>query len=289
MVYSNAHTHTTFCDAKSTAEEMVKSAVSLGFTSLGFSGHSYYEGCLSYCMTPEGTIAYQNEIRRLQTEYQDQLAIHLGLELDYYSDIDLSPYEYIIGSVHHYLDPDTGEFYSFDGSVESFLHMVDAGFHGDILSLAKVYYGLVTETITTPRNGRLPEIVGHFNLITKRNHDHHLIDESHPAYKAIAFEALEACANTGAIFEINTGAIARGYADAPYPNLEMLTYLHDHGSPIMINSDCHNAKDLACCFDLAVEMAKSAGYRSAVILGQNHLFEEVGLDDIKTIKGEPAL
>ena len=61
----------------------------------------------------------------------------------------------------------------------------------------------MVQTITQPRGGRRPDIVGHFNLITKRNADHKLIDETDPAYKAIAFEALRACTETGAIFEIN--------------------------------------------------------------------------------------
>jgi histidinol-phosphatase (PHP family) len=61
----------------------------------------------------------------------------------------------------------------------------------------------------------------------------------------------------------------------------MLQFLHQHGAKIMINSDCHNAKDLNCAFDVAIDLAKAAGYRSAVVLGQNSLFEEVGLDEIR--------
>lgn len=281
MIYSNAHTHTTFCDGVSTAEEQVQAALALGFTSLGFSGHSTYEGCKSYCMSDNSTDDYIEEIRRLQTKYQDQIKIRLGLELDYYSNVDLTPYDYYIGSVHHYLDPVTDEFYTFDGSPETFIRVYEAGCGSDILTLARIYYDLVVQTITQPRGGRRPDIVGHFNLITKRNADHKLIDENDPAYKAIAFEALRACAETGAIFEINTGAIARGYGNVIYPNLEMLQFLHEQGSKIMINSDCHNAKDLNCAFDVAIDLAKAAGYKSAVILGQNSLFEEVSLDEIR--------
>lgn len=280
MIYSNAHTHTTFCDGVSTAEEQVQAAIRLGFTSLGFSGHSAYEGCKSYCMSHNGTNIYIQEIHRLQAKYRAQIKIHLGLELDYYSQVDLTPYDYYIGSVHHYLDPLTNEFYSFDGSPDTFYRVYEAGFNSDILALARVYYDLVVQTITKPRGGRLPDIVGHFNLITKRNNDHHLINEGDPAYRAIAFEALRACAETDAIFEINTGAIARGYRAEPYPNLEMLKFLHDHGSKIMINSDCHDARYLNCGFGQAIELAKAAGYKSTIILGTKSLFEEVGLDEV---------
>ena len=36
---SNFHTHTTFCDGKSTVEEVVRSAIEKGFDAIGFSGH----------------------------------------------------------------------------------------------------------------------------------------------------------------------------------------------------------------------------------------------------------
>ena len=37
----NLHTHSTFCDGIHTPEQMVQFALQKGFTSLGFSGHSY--------------------------------------------------------------------------------------------------------------------------------------------------------------------------------------------------------------------------------------------------------
>ena len=35
MRYSNFHTHTTFCDGKNTAEEMVRAAITAGCPALG--------------------------------------------------------------------------------------------------------------------------------------------------------------------------------------------------------------------------------------------------------------
>lgn len=37
----NLHTHTIYCDGKDTPEEMILAACEKGFTSLGFSGHSF--------------------------------------------------------------------------------------------------------------------------------------------------------------------------------------------------------------------------------------------------------
>ena len=66
---SNAHTHTNFCDGKNTAEEMVLGAIQKGFTSLGFSGHSYLSFDSGWTMSEEGTQAYCQEINRLKQAY----------------------------------------------------------------------------------------------------------------------------------------------------------------------------------------------------------------------------
>ena len=41
MIRSNPHTHTDYVDGKSPARDMIKRALELGFTSLGFSEHAY--------------------------------------------------------------------------------------------------------------------------------------------------------------------------------------------------------------------------------------------------------
>ena len=276
MLYSNAHTHTTFCDGSATAEDMVQAAIKQGFTTLGFSSHSYYPKTLDYGMSPESTLAYIQEINRLKPLYADTITLRLGLELDYYSDVDLTPYEYIIGSVHHYLDPETGKFHSYDHTADLFKELLHEAFHDDILSLARTYYGQVTELITT----RKPDIIGHFNLITKYNMKYHLVDETDPAYQKIAYEALLTCAATGAITEINTGAIGRGHAQVPYPNREMLRLLCEHHYPVMITSDCHSTSQLTAGFDIALQLVQDVGYRSIMVMGKDKLFEEVGIADI---------
>ena len=100
MLRGNFHTHTTFCDGKNSAQEMVDRALYLGFTHLGFSGH----------MDPDIRMdleAYDNEIRRLQNQYRGKLDILQGVELDLlYSPQNrqeqelLEGMEYLIGSVH---------------------------------------------------------------------------------------------------------------------------------------------------------------------------------------------
>ena len=65
MELKNFHTHTTYCDGKNTAEEMILAAINQGFTVLGFSGHSHTSIDPSYCMTTDETRRYINELKAL--------------------------------------------------------------------------------------------------------------------------------------------------------------------------------------------------------------------------------
>ena len=120
MIPGNYHTHTTFCDGKSTAEEVVRKAIELGMTELGFSGHSHTFFDHTYAMTRWGTKEYVATIRQLQEKYRDQIRIYLGVEQDYYSEEPTDEYEYIIGSVHYvkkdgcYLSVDSGRHLQID-------------------------------------------------------------------------------------------------------------------------------------------------------------------------------
>ena len=93
----NLHTHTTFCDGKNSAEEMVKAAIELGCEGIGFSGHSYIPGEDYWTMTEKGTGEYISEILRMKEKYSDKIEILLGIEYDILSNIDTSVFDYVIG------------------------------------------------------------------------------------------------------------------------------------------------------------------------------------------------
>lgn len=90
----NLHTHTCYCDGADTAEEVVLAAIDKGFSSIGFSGHSYMHYAPDHSMSLKGTEEYKKEIAMLKEKYQDKIDIFCGLEFDMYSEIDLSGYDY---------------------------------------------------------------------------------------------------------------------------------------------------------------------------------------------------
>ena len=73
MELKNFHTHTTYCDGKNTAEEMILAAINQGFTALGFSGHSHTSIDPSYCMTTDETRRYIDELKALREKYRKKV------------------------------------------------------------------------------------------------------------------------------------------------------------------------------------------------------------------------
>ena len=269
MQYSNLHTHTCFSDGKHTPRENIESAISKGMRSLGFSDHSYTACDESYCMMPSSYPRYISEIQALKSEFRDTLPVFLGIEKDYYSDNVFSGFDYVMASVHYIVRG--GNVYAIDHTAEMQLSCARDVFGGSILDVAKCYYGMVAEQAYLCK----PDVIGHFDVISKFG----LMPENSDEYLTVALDALRETAKYCNIFDINTGAIARGYKKLPYPASPLLTELKKLGVRVMINSDSHHKDNLDHSFDLALKCAIDAGYRSITHLTPDGMID-VDIDPI---------
>ena len=68
-IKTNFHTHSIFCDGKSTLEENVLSAIEKGIKILGFSSHSVYPNDLSFNMKTADFDNYCMNIEFLKMKY----------------------------------------------------------------------------------------------------------------------------------------------------------------------------------------------------------------------------
>ena len=267
----NLHIHTTYVDGKDTPEEIVLEAVAKGFHSIGFSEHSYLPySPNSSRFTAEQAERYKKEVNGLKHKYRDQIQIFCGLEYDFYSDMALDSFDYLIGSVH-YLNCG-GQIVTFDRGLSDTIDYIQTHFHGNAMAFAKTYF----ETVA-----RLPEkgdfdILGHFDLIAKNNQNGLFLDVSSQEYLNLGFEAIHALKGKIPFFEVNTGAIARGYRATPYPDIAFLKEFQRQGFGVVITSDCHDRNFIDCFFEEAEEMLRTAGFRSKWILTGDG-FKEVGM------------
>lgn len=260
----NLHTHTIYADGKDAPEEMVLAAIEKGFTGIGFSEHSYLpDSLVPDQLTVEDMARYKKEIGDLKQKYKGQIDIFCGLEYDFYSDVPTQGLDYLIGSVH-YLEIG-GRKATFDWDMQGTRKYVNAFFEGNYMDFAKAYF----ETVAClPERGAF-DIIGHFDLIAKNNEKGKFLDTSSKEYLELGMEAIHALKGQIPLFEVNTGAISRGYRTAPYPQMEFLKEFNRLGFGVVITSDCHNRQYLDCCFEEAEAMVREAGFQTEWILTDN--------------------
>mgnify|MGYP003322642688 CR=1 FL=1 len=262
----NFHTHTTFCDGKNTAEEMVLAAIEKGFSVLGFSGHSMFPFAGKWHIAPNELTSYTKEINRLKEKYSDRIKIFCGFECDYYPSLtcpdkefykELEP-DYLIGSVH-YIAKDKMH-YAVDSFTERVKRGLDIIYKGDGKQAVIDYFEAQMEML---RYGTF-DVLGHPDLIRKRNAELNIFNPEGSWYKDLLNDFAKAVAKAGVISEINTGGKARGCTDDFYPSDYLLELFYKNGVPVCINSDAHNSELLDFGFEEALNLVHKTGYKELV-------------------------
>lgn len=271
MFTQNLHAHGQFDDGKSTLEEMLLASKAAGLTSIGFSVHSPLPyGSVWAC--PQARLAeYMETVRALERKYTGEMEVFLGVEWDVISqDVDLSPFDYAIGSVHHLplsmrlpenCPPELAaqfavDYPSVDESADATARCLEGHFAGDADAYAKAYFAEVKKVAAQER----AQIVGHFDLLTKFDEERRFFTPQTAVYMQAALDAMETLIKVGKIFEVNTGAISRGYRSEPYPSRELLGALHEMGGKVTISADTHHVSSVTCAFDLAERTIRECGF-----------------------------
>ena len=255
MKITNYHTHTTYCDGKNSPEEMVQAAIEAGMSEIGFSVHSPLPFRTDWAIRVERLNDYKNELFALREKYKEQIKIYVGIEQDYFSDNSTDGFDYVIGSVHFIYK--NGEYLALDINADEVKSNIQRHYGGDALAYCEDYYDLVADVY----NKTKCQIIGHFDLITKFNEKMPLIDTNSLRYKNAVKKALDALFGCPAIFEINTGAISRGYRTCPYPQEKIMDEIADSGRPFVINSDSHSVETIGFGIKEIMRQLSVCGYR----------------------------
>lgn len=252
MIKADFHMHTTFCDGANTPEEMILSAINKGLTTIGLSGHS---GTFisKFGMSKDVTHEYFDNIQELKIKYKDKIKALCGIEADLYSDIPPLKFDYIIGSVHYVAK--NGHYLGIDISEQIFANGVKEHYNNDFYSYAEDFFDQVKNVVEDTN----ADIIGHLDLITKFNEGYKYFDETHPRYVKAYKSAVDALVKYNKPFEINTGAISRGYRTFPYPSMQIIQYIKDKGGKFILSSDSHSSGNIAYQFDVWEDRLKKQG------------------------------
>lgn len=254
MISQNLHTHSTYDDGQNSLEEMALAAKAAGLDSIGFSVHTPMPFDACWTIIPERMADYITEAKLLKERLSGQIKVFCGAEWDLYSAKPAQGFDYVIGSIHHL--PAGDALGCVDNSAEETAYLLKTHFHNDADAFAEAYFRQYHALAAVKE----VDIVGHFDLLSKFDEQKPFFYTDSPRYLAAAQDAMDALIAVGKIFEINTGAISRGYRTTPYPSQTLLSLLCSRGAKMTISSDAHRAEDITCGFDQALALAKSAGF-----------------------------
>ena len=249
MTQCDYHVHTDFSDGRDSMETVAAAAYARSMTALGFSDHVYAPYDTACCMRRGCAEEYRAACRRTRAEYAGRMAVYCGIEQDIFSGEPTDGYDYVIGAVHYVYVK--GEYLTVDWK-RDMLDRAAALLGGDMLAVAEEYYRLVAQVVKRTQC----QLIAHFDLIAKLNDRERLFDEQSPRYIAAWRQAADTLLKTGVPFEINTGAIARGYKREAYPARPILRYLRDRGARFVLSSDSHRADTLQYDFARQEELCE---------------------------------
>lgn len=257
MRYSNLHNHSCFSDGMHTVEQIVAAAEQKNMLSIGFSDHSYTACDPTYCMALE---EYGNYIRTIEkVKCSSSIPVYAGIEQDYYSEMILDGFEYVIASVHYIIK--NGICYPIDHSAALQQECVASAFGGNVLDMAKCYFDILCEHVARLK----PSLVGHVDVISKFS----MMPENDDRYRYIVEDALKQIIKSCPYIECNTGAIARGLRTVPYPNSAFLDMIKNYGGRIVLSADSHQKENLTFYFDEMVSLLKKTGFESIYVFNGN--------------------
>ena len=241
-IYQDFHMHTHFCDGKDSPEEMILSAIEKGLKTVGVCLHSVVDNSIQEYVDLEKEKGFCEKMSVLKEKYKDKINVFCGIEWDLFTLNSVGEYDYVIGS-SHFIQKD-GKYYFVDRSEQEFLITAREAFNGDYYAFAEYYFAQVEEIASLN-----PDIIGHIDLITKFNEGNKYFDTKNPRYVSAYKKAIDKLVLIGKPFEVNMGAISRGYRSEPYPALDVLEYIKEKGGKLILSSDSHSKENVAYQYD----------------------------------------
>ncbi len=261
-MWTNYHSHCTFCDGREHMEEFIKYAIAKGVTKYGFSSHAPIPFDTHWTMKADDFDDYVSEFQRLKIKYSDKIELFLGLEIDYIVGctnakmpfFDDKILDYKIGSVH-YLDQLTdGTFCSIDGPFEEFCNGMNELYDGNIRKVTERYFEV--SKLMVEIGGF--DIVGHLDKITLHGVRFADFDINALWYVDLFAEYLQLIKQKKLIVEINTKSLLE--KGITFPDKRFFSLINEMQIPITVNSDCHYPSKVIDGFPETYEALKRAGF-----------------------------
>lgn len=257
----NLHTHTHYCDGKSSIKEIWDAAVHLNWQFLGYSSHAPLPFDCKWAISDKKIQNYCNEINELRKYKSDTLPF-AGWEIDYLNGIGFpslkSKYiynaDFFICSLHFLKSPLKKHGYiEIDGTLLDFIRCL-SGYENSIEMLMSAYFNDLHKMLTTfvPAT----KIIGHIDKFLLNANKVPAFHQYEKKFNDMLLEWLEQSISEDVIIEVNTRCIYKYNWIEPYPGITALKYMSEKNIPCVISSDAHHHNELDLGFEHVYKICK---------------------------------
>lgn len=271
---TNFHSHCFFCDGCAPMEVFVHHAIAHHMNAYGISSHAPVPFSSNWAMRKDDLDEYLQEFHRLKQQYENQIELYVGMEMDFLSKEKDSvfrtyqnlPLDYRIGSVHYIDTLDNGQLYwNIGGDPKNYKRAICELFGGDIRRMIRRYFQQTNEMIESADF----DIIGHVDKITDlaERFYAHQFDPNEPWYLHLIDETFSLAKEYGKIIEINTKGVETKHRT--FPHRRHFRRIQELGIPVMVNSDAHKPDCITCGFRETYQTLRECGFRTVRILKNN--------------------
>lgn len=264
-IKTNYHSHSLFCDGKSSMEEMVVAAIENNFTHWGFSSHAPVPFENTFAIKREDIKQYITEYKRLKEKYKEKIKLFVGMEMDFICDMQENieeqgknyGLEYVIGSVHQVKEHNNSkESWFIDGHDQK---IYDKGleelFDNNIKRAVRTYFSQQMEMISKNRI----DVIAHPDKIAMHNRERFFNNDT-SWYKDMMMSLLEEIKKHDIICEINSRGLYKKRHNDFYPSKYWWKKMKEMNIRICLSSDCHKNDETDLFFTQAKEILKDINY-----------------------------
>lgn len=247
------HIHTRYSlDSGADFDAVCQAAVARGIDEIAFTDHLDFGPCDS--SGPFPVEAYLDEIRTCRGTYGDRLAIRAGIEVgephlfagQAAAVLAGGGFDFVIGSAHYAQGMRAAWF-------EDYFHQ----------PLKDAYEAYFRQVLDLARSGDF-DVLAHLDLIKRDARKFGKPYDGPGPYADLIRAALTALVERGKGMEINTSPFRRGQPE-PCPSMEVLRWYRELGGEVLtIGSDAHVPEAVGSDIDVALDMARAAGFTRLV-------------------------
>lgn len=251
----DGHIHTPYCPhgTKDSLKSYIEQAIELGYKTMTFTEHGPLPSSFDDPVPEKDSgmdladvDSYLTEVNKLQEEYNGEILIKAGLEVDYIEGYEKETVELLekygpyledsILSVHFLKGKQ--QWYCIDYSPE--MYQAALKDFGDQQSLYSAYFKSLIKSAEVDLGEFKPRRIGHMTLIRK----FHKLFPSPAGWDTDAMKFLKLAQDRELELDYNGAGTQKPHCKETYPSHKLATQAFSMGIPLIYGSDAHKASGL---------------------------------------------